>query len=92
MFRPVFPIRACNRCDSIMSARSVAVLSIAMHPNIDEVYTRFYTQTKAFSYEASTGTKRFEQLNLNSPYYYPSFWWENLWGSRELAVIGHGCG
>ena len=31
------------------------------HPNVDEVYTRFYTQTQAFSYEASTGTKRFMQ-------------------------------
>ena len=58
------------------------------HPNVDEVYTRFYTQTNAFSYEASTGTKRFGQLNLNSPYFYPNFWWENIFGSRELAVIG----
>jgi hypothetical protein len=58
------------------------------HPNVDEVYTRFYTQTKAFSYEASTGTKRFQQMNLNTPYQYPNFWWENIFGSREMAIIG----
>jgi hypothetical protein len=58
------------------------------HPNVDEVYTRFYTQTKAFSYEASTGTKRFQQSNLNTPYMYPNFWWENIFGSREMAIIG----
>jgi hypothetical protein len=57
------------------------------HPNVDEVYTRFYTRTSAFTYEASTGTKRFQQLNLNTPYQYPNFWWENTFGSREMAVI-----
>jgi len=55
------------------------------HPNVDEVYTRFYTQTKAFSYDPIV-TKRFENLNLNTSYVYPSFWWSNIWGSRELAV------
>jgi len=58
------------------------------HPNVENVYTRFYTRTKTFTYEASTGTKRFQQLNLNSPYQYPNFWWENVFGSRELAVGG----
>jgi hypothetical protein len=58
------------------------------HPNVDEIYTRFYTQTNAFTYEPSTGTKRFENVNLNSQYVLPSFWWEHLFGSRELSVVG----
>jgi hypothetical protein len=54
------------------------------HPNVEEVYTRFYTQTKTFSYDSIT-TKRFQQLNIYT-YAYPNFWWEHMFGSRELAV------
>jgi hypothetical protein len=59
-----------------------------MHPSVDEVYTRFYTQTKTFSYD-SISTKRFAQLNINTPsLVLPSFWWDNFWGSREMGVVG----
>ena len=49
------------------------------HPNADEVYTRFYTQTQAFTFEPSDGTKRFQQFNVIT-YAYPNFWWEHIFG------------
>jgi hypothetical protein len=57
------------------------------HPNVDEVYTRFYTQTKTFSYDP-VGSKRFQQLSINTSHLLPNFWWENLFGSREISVVG----
>jgi hypothetical protein len=61
-----------------------------LHPNVEEVYTRFYYRTHAFTYEPTTGTKQFFQENINTPYWYPYFIWENFSGSREMGVAGIG--
>ena len=54
------------------------------HTPTEEVYTRFYYRTSNFTYEATTGTKHFQQQD--STYGAPSFWWRNHYGSRELGV------
>jgi len=55
------------------------------HTNVEEVYTRFYYRTAAFTYNE---TKHFRQDNLNTPYFYPNFWTKNFGSSREMGLAG----
>lgn len=53
------------------------------YPWTDNVYTRFWYRTTAFTYDPTGGTKN---LNLGDQTHYPNFWVMHLFGSREFGV------